>query len=112
MRVIVGRRLSKNDLSFYFTIAPLTSIAAPLISAFIAQESYTLDLILIFTLVVTLTFIILKIKFLVSESKSDKIGSVKAYIKNRKALTLPLLIAVIRFIFGTSFLYIPYILSK
>ncbi|MEJ2776230.1 MFS transporter [Sulfolobaceae archaeon RB850M] len=38
MRVIIGRRLNKNELSIYFTIVPLTSIAAPLISAYIAQE--------------------------------------------------------------------------
>lgn len=60
---------------------------------------------------VTLTFIILKIKFLVSESKSDKIGSVKAYIKNRKALTLPLLIAVIRLILERVFIHSLYFIE-
>ncbi|MUN27887.1 MFS transporter [Sulfolobus metallicus DSM 6482 = JCM 9184] len=110
MRTIIGRRLSKNELSVYFTIVPLTSVAAPLISVSIAQESYAIDLILILVIIIILLFIILNISSIVSNIRSDKIKDIRTYInliKDKKTLTLPLLLAIIRFIFMTSFLYIP-----
>jgi MFS family permease len=110
MRTVIGRRLSKNELSVYFTIVPLTSVAAPLISVSIGQESYAIDLILILVIIIILLFIILNMGSIVSNIRSDKIKDIRTYInliKNKKTLTLPLLLAIIRFIFMTSFLYIP-----
>lgn len=110
MRVIIGRRLSKTDLSIYFTLVPLISMVAPLISASIAQVSYTVSFIIILSIVVILILVILRIKSITSDTRSNKIKDYKAYInliKDKNALTLPLLLAVNRFIFITSLFYIP-----
>lgn len=113
MRVIIGRRLNKNELSIYFTIVPLTSIAAPLISAYIAQESYKVDFILTFIIIIIVILIILRIRSIIFDVRVNNLErvDVKSYIKlvkeDKNAITLPFLIAIIRFIFGTSFLYIP-----
>ncbi|WP_286188819.1 MFS transporter [Sulfolobus sp. S-194] len=111
-RVLIGKRMSKDELSIYFTLTPLVTIISPLISSLIAQESYTIDLIVIFIIVITLIPNILRIRSIapITEKHTPKI-QIKEYIRlikeNRDGLLLPLLLAIIRFIFGTSFLYIP-----
>ncbi|QXJ32323.1 MFS transporter [Saccharolobus shibatae] len=113
MRVIIGKRLSKSELGMYFTIVPFTSIAAPLISAYIAQENYKVDFILTFIIIIILILIILRVRAIISDTQTNNMErvNVKSYIKlvkeDKYAIILPSLIAIVRFIFGTSFLYIP-----
>ncbi|MCH4816736.1 MFS transporter [Sulfolobus tengchongensis] len=116
MRVVIGKRMSKEELSTYFTITPLFSIVLPLLASFIAQESYTIDFVVavIFIIIVILILFVIKSIVSLTEEKHTTITShipFKEYSKlmreDRSELILPLLLAVNRFIFGTSFLYIP-----
>jgi len=116
MRVVIGKRMSKEELSTYFTITPLFSIVSPLISGFIAQESYTIDFVVAFIFIIIVIPILFIIKSIVPLTEEKPITTTshipfKEYSKlmreDRSGLILPLLLAVNRFIFGTSFLYIP-----
>ncbi|BFI74382.1 MFS transporter [Sulfurisphaera ohwakuensis] len=125
-RVLIGKRMSKDELSTYFTLTSLVTIVAPLIAGLIAQVSYAIGFILIFALIAVLISIIIVIRSIapLTEKHTTRTSSnvsvsgkythwstIKEHVKlikeNRSELVLPLLLALNRFIFGTSFLYIP-----
>lgn len=71
MRVVIGKRMSKEELSTYFTITPLFSIVLPLIAGFIAQESYTIDFVVAFIFIIIVILILFIIKSIVPLTREN-----------------------------------------
>ena len=102
----------------YYTIVPLISIAAPLISALAALENYMLSFALIFIAVMILIITISILNRWYHDQYQGGLSAVRdsrtyvRSIRGKRALALPLLMAIIRFIFRTTILYIPPYITK